>query len=174
MHNKHIDELDHDQEHDTGCIADLCPLLGCRLKYSRGGSGSGSSSGSKAAFKGQVDCTTSDLERAKFRCENLMRKCFLADPSSGEGMATLTTFRDSICGSLQCVNGQLTSLVDTQMRYDARGPQVALLTVLSWVVTGMLVVALLCYVFFWDRKKPLVAANVHRGVRVALKRSKQY
>jgi len=170
MRNKHVDKLDHGLTHDTGCVADLCPLLGCRTR--RRGKQRTIERRGGAHFEQEVPCTTADLERAKFRCENLMRKCFpLSLPLLDSGLSALETFRENICGSLRCVNGALTSAVDYQMQRDAENGEgsVGFLTILSWALVIMLLGAVLI-VGCLDRKRPLVgAANVHKGVRVALK-----
>ena len=169
MRNKHSDKLDHGGAHDTGCVADLCPLLGCRRR--RKGKPETKERRVGTHFEQEVACTTSDLERAKFRCENLMRKCFpLSLPLLDSGLSALDTFRESICGSLRCVNGVLTSAVDDQMRRDADDEgTVGFLTIFSWALVIILVCAILI-VGCLERKQPLVGtANVHKGVRVALK-----
>ena len=174
MHNKHVIKLDHNLQHDTGCIADLCPLLGCSMERARArisekgtfGRGSGAA------------CTTANLERSKFRCEGLMRRCFTG--------SVLHHFRTDICESFQCTSGVLTSSVDRHLasivgnddgdgsltRSTGPGTSSMALFVLGWVAVAVVAFLALFIACGTERKKPLMKGRA-KGVSARISKTSQ-
>lgn len=161
MHNMHSDRLD---KAATTCLADLCPIFGCD-QNNHGLPPPASSSGSmqhrppappRKDFQASR-CTQSEVERSKYRCEVMTKRCFgLLDASLQKA------FYDRICAKLYCHDGTLRGILR-----DAPEPIGSFVFwVLRALVAGMILVFVLCYALFVgmplssgrDRGMPAVAA----------------
>jgi len=157
MHNMHQDKLAANAT-STTCLADLCPVFGCEPQsksyqaqvaasraLSRGGgksrnSGSGSSSNNNNKNKDFfVDtCTEAEVERHKYVCQVMTRRCF-----SGVNSALQSALYDDICGKLHCERGILRGSISLEKEEDEtlrKGPWII------WLLKIMLISVILIFV----------------------------
>lgn len=123
MHNKHTEKLSGSGT--SICLADLCPIFGCTGKEERsrglpppGPRRSASSSSfpqtgaikdrSKKDFAGESTCTQEEVERSKYRCEVLAKRCF---GSLSDGGKTEAHFHRTVCKRLHCQGGLLRGIL---------------------------------------------------------------
>lgn len=106
MDNKHADRL---QSNRTVCLADLCPILGCSSKPTDSRNSHRKSNKDRYAnlgpsFRDVEPCSENEVERNKYLCEGLIRRCF-SELSGGEELGD--HFRKHFCNKLHCENGIL-------------------------------------------------------------------
>lgn len=166
MHNMHRDRLD---KAATTCLADLCPIFGCDQNNHGLPPLAASSSGTvqhtpshghrRKDFQASR-CTQSEVERSKYRCEVMTKRCFgLLDAPLQKA------FYDRICAKLHCHDGTLRGILRDAADTEPIGSFV--FWVLRALVAGMLLVFVFCYVLFVgvplskgrDRGMPVVAAS---------------
>jgi hypothetical protein len=136
MHNAHPDHLRDGAGSGIMCPARLCPIFGCRETANHpGNSAKGSGGGAKlqkrATSSGKMSmkkvaeeknfdlegtCTDASVERSKYQCEVLIRRCF------GHLEKELYHFQRQICNALHCHEGLLMgSIYDYEKRVGSTG-----------------------------------------------------
>ena len=119
MHNAHPDHLREGAGNNIMCPASLCPIFGCReaanypggkiklntAKLQKRATSNGKMSMKRVAEEKNFDlegtCTDAGVERSKYQCEVLVRRCF------GHLEQELHHFQRQICNALHCHNGLL-------------------------------------------------------------------
>jgi hypothetical protein len=126
------------QQNATTCLADLCPIFGCGpddALYSKNGKKKKKweVDAEIVGFGGIVTCTESEVEKIRYRCEVLNRRCFGSMQSiDGEKNVAAIYFNDNICRALHCENGIMKGvMVDTDD--DFNSPTI-LATVVRWML----------------------------------------
>ena len=137
MHNAHSDHLRKGDVDSVMCPASLCPIFGCRqgVNYPglsmKAGGGGGAKLQKRATSNGKMSmkkvseeknfdlegtCTDAGVERSKYKCEVLIRRCF------GHLEKELYLFERQICNALHCHDGLLIgSIYDYEKRVGGRG-----------------------------------------------------
>jgi hypothetical protein len=102
MSNKHDDKL---SPNATVCLADLCPIFGCNTNtYARNRDKKDIYSEYKAnKFMSMEKCTDSEVEKSRYKCELIARRCFSSDDSA----YSTEDFTKQVCDRLNCVGGML-------------------------------------------------------------------
>jgi len=147
-------------QHDGGCVGDLCSMLGCKLRKK-------TSDTNADIFRStqRNKCSSHDLERSKFRCETLLRKCFTNVPRAD---LLLEKFRNQLCNEMKCVNGALVAIVKEKSDDDEISFSIVL-TILSWVLAALLLTIVFIVVFCSNRKKSLFVDPMQRSMKRILK-----
>lgn len=115
MHNMHEDKLVEGV--GNMCLASLCPIFGCRDSLSASGAykqhqklqkrttSSGKVQPNRLPGEKNFDfdaaCTNADVEKSKYQCEVMIRRCF------GSSNELYDHFEEEICEKLHCQDGVL-------------------------------------------------------------------
>mmetsp|Transcript_5457 Transcript_5457/g.5620 ORF Transcript_5457/g.5620 Transcript_5457/m.5620 type:complete len:261 (+) Transcript_5457:100-882(+) len=155
MDNKHQDKLQHTPE--SVCFADLCPILGCSLNTNtneinrRRGKRRG---GDDKSFHEIQPCSANEVERNKFLCETLMRRCF----SPLESGAKLEShFKHSICDELHCRDGVL---IGASASYDKLYDSLFVWNFIRIMMTVLVVAFIIIYLVAIGSWKKLIGSKV--------------
>jgi hypothetical protein len=126
MHNMHADKLVEGS--GNMCLASLCPIFGCRDTMGHNGAYKSTPNVQKrTTSSGKVNmgklheeknfdlgsmCTSAEVEKSKYQCEVLVRRCF-----GGLDGDLDEYFEEQICNKLHCDEGVLRgSIIETGMR----------------------------------------------------------
>lgn len=149
LENKHQDRI-IGNNNSMICLADLCPVFGCKSSESQIAVNRENTKSGNFDFEiHKTSCASKDLEKAKYKCEILSRKCFedLTNNSESEISAS-EYFRNKVCNKLKCYEGTLQgALVSSDM--SALTPQIifsyrTLQAAIAFVIIVFVIVYALC------------------------------
>mmetsp|Transcript_3139 Transcript_3139/g.4857 ORF Transcript_3139/g.4857 Transcript_3139/m.4857 type:complete len:289 (-) Transcript_3139:92-958(-) len=164
MDNKHPDKI---LSNTTICLGDLCPIFGCsdqNTKYRTYHSRRERSMGEhvpEEGFAGMVTCSDAEVEKYRYKCEVLSRRCFSGLLSSSHSSETVADyFNDKICRALHCEKGVMRGLL-VEEEDDEAG---VLITVVRWMLGVVILVIALLYAF----GSGMVSRLLHRPTQVKI------
>jgi len=141
MDNKHESEL---PPNATVCLADLCPMFGCNSNSSNRGKIEGNRDYYGNQFTTMAKCTDSEVEKSRYKCELIARRCFSDDSTT----YSTEDFTRQVCDRLKCVGGLLkgaaTDLATrTAFEENDNGDLRVLFVVIKVLICFVLIAALL-------------------------------
>ena len=93
------------------CLADLCPIFGCKVNNNKNNNYNSNNNKKTTEKKKSFDdidsCQERDIERLKYRCEMLSKKCFGDSNVEGKNVDMYKYFNKRVCSNLHCGGGHL-------------------------------------------------------------------
>jgi len=149
MDNKHQDKL---QNTSSICLADLCPIFGCDNNDNNNNNKSIKKINNKQ-FIHKPYCTKEDEEKNKYKCQILMKRCFINTKNE-------KIFNDKVCSKIHCERGQLVGTIIDEKNENNIAYWLLQLVVAVVIIVGLLFYALASdsftkiYVYFTKKNVP--------------------
>jgi len=146
MHNRHAEKLV--EASAATCLGDLCPIFGCDDKKKKNSANNSQPKHRKKKDFNLERCTAEDVERSRYRCEVMSRRCFV-DPKLQR------QFFDAVCQKLHCEGSVLRGIITDGTDGEKKGSFV--FSLLRWVAAALLfgfatVYALLSGLCVWPQR----------------------
>jgi hypothetical protein len=148
--DKHMDNKHNDKLLNTSsiCLADLCSIFGCNINTIK------KTTIDTKQFTNQPSCTKEDEEKNKYKCQVLMKRCFINTRNE-------QLFYDKICSKIHCKKGSLVGTIITNNNDEGNISYWLLQLVVAFIILcGLAFYALATdsftrlYIYFTKKSKP--------------------